>query len=463
MRFDGGTATTVPTEVEATEAEPAPAVEESFFDPAEVTVRVREGYRPVLYYTMGQNLRATYVPTPTELVPRLMLLERYRLSSYLGNYGAGRTIKTFSLLPGERTRISVKTFRESEEKRREASSILDSYTSSTAEEFQESLASEQTHRESFEESLQWHVEAKASAGWGWGKASVEAGAKGATNAAREEFAKNVAETTSKHAAEASSKRDVEIETSYERTTKEGEETAIEREVENINLSRTLNFVFRQMNQEYITLLHLEDVRVAFANGGVDDEGVPVYREVALSELDSLLADVIVEDKRETVTDLIEGELSTILNYAGEARSLVERATVENDSGGVVREYLHIKKDDPDAYVDETGNEITVPGIVLSARKHVMRTDGVVVEALLGQSNGLDDYSVGLQTQAVRAREIENERRAAEIERLKLAVEVVRDGNDAAVERYERVFGHGPDDEADADVAVEGRTAVPGDR
>jgi hypothetical protein len=130
---------------------------------------------------------------------------------------------------------------------------------------------------------------------------------------------------------------------------------------------------------------------------------------------------------------------------------------------VVREYLHIKKDDPDAYVGETGNEITVPGIIVSARNHVMRTDGVVVETLLGQSSGLNDYSVGFQTQAVRAREIENDLREAEIERLKLAVEVVRDGDDAAVERYERVFGHQPDDEADADVAVEGRTAVPGDR
>ena len=42
--------------------------------------------------------------------------------------------------------------------------------------------------------------------------------------------------------------------------------AIEREIENINLSRTLNFVFRQMNQKFVTMLHLTDVRVAFFNG-----------------------------------------------------------------------------------------------------------------------------------------------------------------------------------------------------
>jgi hypothetical protein len=39
--------------------------------------------------------------------PRLMIVEIYRLSSFLGNYGAGRVVKTFSLLPGEKTKISV--------------------------------------------------------------------------------------------------------------------------------------------------------------------------------------------------------------------------------------------------------------------------------------------------------------------------------------------------------------------
>ena len=60
-----------------------------------------------------------------------------------------------------------------------------------------------------------------------------------------------------------------------------EQTEIGREIENINVGRTLNFVFRQMNQEFITILHLVDVRVAYFNGDPD-----YTREVTLPQLDS---------------------------------------------------------------------------------------------------------------------------------------------------------------------------------
>ena len=43
-------------------------------------------------------------------------------------------------------------------------------------------------------------------------------------------------------------------------TETGEETVIERELANINVGRTLNFAFRQMNQEFYSFLHLVDVR-----------------------------------------------------------------------------------------------------------------------------------------------------------------------------------------------------------
>lgn len=41
------------------------------------------------------------------LKPTFLIVEEYRLSNFLGQYGAGRTVKTFSLLPGESTTISV--------------------------------------------------------------------------------------------------------------------------------------------------------------------------------------------------------------------------------------------------------------------------------------------------------------------------------------------------------------------
>lgn len=57
--------------------------------------------------------------------PRLLLIEQYRLSSFLGQYGAGRTIKTFSLLPGEETKIFIRSYKATKDTALRATSILD--------------------------------------------------------------------------------------------------------------------------------------------------------------------------------------------------------------------------------------------------------------------------------------------------------------------------------------------------
>lgn len=411
--------------------------------PSTMAREMLDGRVPIAHYTMGGRPTVSYVIAPPTVKPKLMLVERYRLSTFLGNYGAGRTVKTFSLLPGEQTTISVKTFRKTAEERQEASSILDSYTTETAEEFEESVTAEQSHKEEHEQSFAYHAEAKAEAKWGWGNASASGGVKGGSNSARQESAKNIATATSKHAAEASAKREVEIDTNYEVREETGEETSIERKLENINLSRTLNFVFRQMNQEFITLLHLVDVRVGFTNGGfavrpaTGTLGGIEYQEVALPDLDELLEDVIVEDQRDQVRQLIEDELSNIFDYRGELRSLVEN--VELPGADSEQTYLRVNPDLQATYEDETGNEFTVPGIILSAEKNVMRTDGIAVEALLGGGEALDDYAQDLQTEEVRRRLLENEERSTNINRERLAQSLVEDGDEAAVDRYSRLF------------------------
>lgn len=420
--------------------------------PSTMAREMLDGRVPVAHYTMGGRPTVKYVVAPPVIKPKLMLVERYRLSTFLGNYGAGRTVKTFSLLPGEHTTISIKTFRKTSEERQEASSILDSYTTETAEEFEQSVTAEQSHKEEHEQSFAYHAEAKAEARWGWGSASASGGVEGSSNAAREESAKNIATATSKHAAEASAKREVEVDTNYEVKEETGEETSIERQLENINLSRTLNFVFRQMNQEFVTLLHLVDVRVGFTNGGfavrsgTGTLGGIKYREVSLPDLGELLEDIIVEEQREQVQQLIEGELSNIFDYRGEARSLIEHVELPGADTG--QTYLRVNPDLRDTYQDETGNEFTVPGIILSAEKNIMRTEGIVVEALLGGGESLDDYAQKLQAEEVRKRLLENEERSTNIDRERLAQSLVTDGDTAAVNRFSQVFTRDRDDQED---------------
>ncbi len=351
-------------------------------------------------------------------------------------YGAGKTIKTFSLLPGEKTKISIKTYMSRETDAKSASSIFDSFSETSASEFESSVQSEQSNKQAYQETFAYHAEAEAKASWGFGSAKVSGGVKGGTNSAREEFAKNISSATEKHAATASAKRDVQINTSYEVKEKAEEETSIKREIQNINVSRTLNFVFRQMNQEFIMLLHLVDVRVAFFNGFTES-----YQEVSLSELDSLLEEVIVDQaKRAELKQAVIDELSNIYDYRDKHHTFVEEKEIKDSSGTVIHKYLRVKKDYTSKYKDPvTGTEISVPGIILSANTHVLRTPGVIVEALLGQGDALDVYSHGLQDEAIESRELSNELTKTEVDKNRLGIKIIQDKDADAAKLFEQIF------------------------
>jgi hypothetical protein len=379
--------------------------------------------------------------TNTQLRPRLLLLESYRFESHLGQYGAGRIIKTFTLLPGEKTRISTRTYTRTEREAKRASSILDSVTEESTKDFENSISTEQSDKKNYQESFSYEINAKAQAVWGWGNATVSGGIKGATNSAHEEFAKNISNASEKHASTASSKRDVQINTSYEEKHIEEAETSIEREVQNINVSRTLNFVFRQMNQEHITALCLVDARVAVWDGNPDPSN-SVRVEVALPELHSLLERFLVEERRKEMEEAIINELSSLFDYKGNAHNdFIEERTLLDRSGNPARTYWRVNPKLTTDYEDPITNkkEFTVQGLLVKADRHVMRTDGVMVEALLGAGNALDNYSEGLQNESIRAKELENELKEAEVRKSRLAISTVDEGPSEQVERFERVF------------------------
>ncbi|MFC4779459.1 Ig-like domain-containing protein [Paenibacillus sp. GCM10023252] len=386
------------------------------------------------------QVKVTIMPEVSSRKNRLILVETYRLSSFLADYGAGRTLKTFSLLPGEKSKISIRTYAQKEETMKSASTILDSVTDDIADEFEKSIGSETTNKTGYEESNEYKLEASMGVSWGgWLNASASASTSGATNAAREQLTKNIVSSTQKHVAKASARRDLQINTTSEVKNTSSEETSIVREIENINMSRTLNYVFRQMNQEFITLLHLVDVRVGFFR---DEkiEGKPnnYYREVTLPELDSLLHEVVVEDKISDVKNAIMHQLMNIFDYQDRHHAFVEKEPFKDENGQTIplSEYLRVKKDYTSEYKDEaTGTSITVPGIIMAANHHVLRTDGVVVEAVLGQGEALDEYSSSLQAQSVRERELKNDMLQAEVRMKELALQILQSKDEAAAQLY----------------------------
>lgn len=392
--------------------------------------QLHDGYHLVNWTDLfGDNGVKPVPPVPDEPDPHLYLVETFRLTSYLGDYGAGRIVKTFSLLPGEITKISVKTFRQTESTRKSASSVLDSFTKESASDLETSLLTEQSDQKSYAKTTEYYAEASGGASWGFGSASGKAGTKGSTNATRQEAVKNVSNATQKHSSRASAKREVEIDTSFEVSQKENEEVSIERQVENINLSRTLNFVFRQMNQEFITFLHLADVRVGFFNGDGKSR-----REVPLSGLEGLLEEVVKPASRNQVRDIILEQLSAVRDYEGNLVNIVKTVSI-----GQGDEYRQFDTSLVTDFTDRHNRQHKIPGVLLKVDYLVMRTEGVIVEALLGQGQALDRYAEQLQGLEVARRRAEAEKDRQMARQLELTNDVIESGDEARAAIAERLI------------------------
>ncbi|MFC4019987.1 hypothetical protein ACFOW4_18860 [Micromonospora sp. GCM10011542] len=403
----------------------------------EIAGHIQAGMSVAVYTDLWGNQVPVFVPQPAAPEPRLMLVEEYRLSTYLGAYGAGRVVQTTTLLPGERTTASVKTYTRSSSTQAEASSILDSFSEESATDFETAVQSEQSDQSDYAKSFEYNAEAEASASWGFGSVKVSGGVAGSTNSSRQEFAKNVSSATETHAASASSKRDVQVNTSSEVSTEVGEETSITREIANINLSAPLNYVFRQMNQEFVTFLHLVDVRVAFFNNFAESK-----RERTLPELDALLDEVMVDDeaKKTEVRDEILHSLRTLADWRGEPVTDALKRSRYPERDGSVTTVWQFNRERVSEYRDAvTGTSFTVPGVILSVQKNVMRTEGIIVEAVLGQALALDRYNSDLQDEALRERRIANEAAELANSRERLAQQVVGTGSTEQADRYASVF------------------------
>lgn len=400
----------------------------------------------------GQPLR--------RLKNRLMLVETLNLSSFLGAFGAGRVIKTFSLLPGEETTVSLKTWTKSADTRKSGSSIVDSSAREAADSFEEALSAEQTNSVAQSEQAAWEVGGTATATWGWGVASINANYSGSANAARSEAVKNIQSATRKHSMKASSNRSVTVNTEYTVSRETGAEESTTRKIANINASRTLNFAFRQMNQEHITLVHLTNVRVAYYTEdlALDAQGRPAYVddpatgrrvldirrsyiEAPLPQLQEILTAAIAQPWQEKVRQTIRLALSGIPDYEDELHTVYETVTPTRDGSPVPEAtYLtfprHLKTD----FVDpRSGQVITVPGIVLSYDHLVMRTEAVMVDSVLGQGESLDSYSQGLQQVTVAERRAAVAAQEAEVKKLQVALQLVEAGDTKRAAIYAQLF------------------------
>lgn len=349
------------------------------------------------------------------------LVETYGISAFLGDYGLGRTIRTFSLLPDEETKISIKTWRSTTQKIAKASSVIDSFTDTAASRFTNTVQRETTDKFNRNNKLDWHAEAEVNARWGWGDAKVEGGVSGGYQESREHFAKQITDALQEHTREASWSRNNTVNSSSETSQETGEEAITERTIRNVNLRRVLNFVFRELNQEYLTKIHLLEIKVAYTNGTVNS-----WREVPISGLRDLLEKVLVDPKKidEVASDIL-GAVGIVMDIEDKPVYPLDRLDIQPDgiyttapatpdpathkfpAPPADRKFLYRFKPGP---LDQpAGEKNKVDGVLLKEEKITMRTDSIVVEALLGQADALDTYATHSQLAEVNAKLLANQR------------------------------------------------------
>lgn len=386
--------------------------------------------------------------------PRMVIIERYRLENYLGNYGMGKTLSSFYVHPKSKVSLSVKSWKTSSQSYEEASSILDSLTQSASDSFQTSFNSERSKSSQDTENSEYYAEVKGEAGFcGIGSVEAKAGARGSSSSTREEFSKDVRNTTSAHASESSAKREMQHNVSSVLQTEEGEEEVLVREIENLNAGHVLNFVVRELNQEYHSVLVLKDVRICFFLGvGMIRDEAPLY------QLDEFLRKYIRNDGEliRKYRNFILKEYAYVKDFTGARKPILLIRNQSDDKAVSADLMTDIENFKPkEQYISisrelngtgrkigggETGQEIRVEGIPVDVNTVTMKTDGVVCTALLDTALALDPYSISMQEEALNREKAVNEATRAETAKHTLAQTLIMNGSDAQVERFVRIYG-----------------------
>lgn len=393
------------------------------------------GYRPFVVSKLnGIGSRLEFLKKPKVIIPRLFIIEEYKTSSFLGNYGAGKTLQTFSLLPGEKTTLSIRTYKNSTTTKSQSENLLDSFSQASVDEMENLMETENSANSSNTTSKSASVSASVSSVI---KEIVNIegsiGASKNTTASRTSNCRALNRALSKHVEQSNSSRNIEINTSSSETVNEGEEYSTVREIENINKSRVLNFVFRQLLQEYVSITYLSNVRIGYTNGLLEST-----RIVDVEEMDELLSEVVRPDAIDKVKENIIRKYRFVLNHNKELKPFMQQIPDENfykENEGMadIEPFWTCK---PEGETFKVGNiEVTIPGVILQVQSNILRTDSLVSDALLGQGEALDCFNMRAQDAVAIGENLKNLELMQKIE----IIEGLGDPQ-AKADAYKSVFG-----------------------
>ena len=392
-----------------------------------------------------------YIAQPTVPVPRIFVIEEYTTESFLGNYGAGKVIKTLTLLPGEKTTISIRTYKDQSSTSSASDNVLDSFSDSAATELDnlmqqemgqsDSLSATQggndtsynTHSDSHNSTSAWTVGGSLGFNTGVVSGSIN-GSYGRSTAdtstssggfadsqnysatgARASNINTLSNAINKSVQPSNAARQMDVNHTTSSTADSGEEDVTVREIQNVNLSRVLNFTFRQLLQQYTTITYLSGLKFAYCNGYQES-----YTVVDLANLPSMLTDLIDVSTDPTRIDkvmcLLLRPYCHVMNYNDDFRTFVE--AVDIPLGNCLTTWLPLCNTDTsellwrkaktctDTYSDDVV-DITVNGVILNVQKQTLQTDSLIGDALMGAGEALDCFNQKAQDATTMAAYINN--------------------------------------------------------
>lgn len=407
--------------------------------------RIKQGYLPLPVVRFSGMRDIEYIPKPPAPKPEISIVLHYKMCSFAGDYGAGQTLKTFSLLPGEKTEISIRHFLRKESTRKDSQHVLDSFSTSSADDLQHTLENEtsMTYGEADTESKtkNWNIGGEI----GLSIAPVNIGIQGGVSGSKtksftsttENQMRNLAKAVSSHVAKADSNRQIDINTETSTTSINEDEETIHRSIENYNKSRVLNFVFRQLLQEFISITSLVNVTFLYTNGYPES-----VRKFTIDGLEDELNDLLVDSTAvEEVANQIYTHLCNIKNYLGNRESIIEPIEEPLDNcinpgvGSITERYVRIRNIISSYSPLESELTFSVQGIITDVTTRVTRTASLVCDALLGQGEALDCYNQKLQDAAAINATLGNLENIQKI----VSVEQITDPMQRAAD-YKKIFG-----------------------
>ncbi|MDX1904910.1 MAG: hypothetical protein SFU27_12200, partial [Thermonemataceae bacterium] len=245
---------------------------------------------------------------------------------------------------------------------------------------------------------------------------------------RQANTKSLSKALEKSVENANSSRNVSVNTSSSITAKEGEEETITRRLKNVNQSCTLNVVFRQLLQEYITITYLDNIKVGFSNGHPEFDDV-----VPIEELDSLLNRYISRQQVEEVRNRIIFEYMNIRSSENGEITFLDKIRKEDFDGNDASYYTKVQNLE-DSYQVGENMTLKVAGIMQNVEKYTLRTDSLIADCVLGQGAALDCFNALIQDASVKQLQLENQKNQIALEILESITDPI-----AKAEAFAKMF------------------------